>query len=167
MTCLFSNQITNSYNEYKKDKKKFKVGGLLQQYDIGELPAHGRTRLMWDLDVNRMYVPLNVVLIPRIVKAIQSSKNRQYQVKQYTVSYVSMPFLLNKSSSDCGVYALKHIECHLLGLDFSLVNDNNIREARQKIAYDLWEAAIDPVLIERMAKFSPPKTISSALVELE
>jgi len=54
MTCLFSNQITNSYNEYKKDKKKFKVGGLLQQYGIGELPAHGRTRLMWDLDVNRI-----------------------------------------------------------------------------------------------------------------
>ncbi|KAF3584023.1 hypothetical protein F2Q69_00026258 [Brassica cretica] len=78
-----------------------------------------------------------------------------------------MPFLLNKSSSDCGVYALKHIECHLLGLDFSLVNDNNIREARQKIAYDLWEAAIDHVLIERMAKFTPLMTISSALVELE
>uniref|UniRef100_A0A0D3BXI2 Ubiquitin-like protease family profile domain-containing protein n=1 Tax=Brassica oleracea var. oleracea TaxID=109376 RepID=A0A0D3BXI2_BRAOL len=156
---------------------------------------------MWDLDVNCMYVPLNVgkhwismcvnfvtrsievfdcgglrhpgavepfvVLIPRIVKAVQSSKSRQYHVKQYTVSYASMPFLLNKSSSDCGVYALKHIECHLLGLDFSLVNDNNIREARQKIAYDLWEAAIDLVLIERMAKFTPPITISSALVELE
>nr|VDD44634.1 unnamed protein product [Brassica oleracea] len=201
MTCLFSNQITNSYNEYKKDRKKFKVTGLLQQYGIGELPAHGRTGLMWDLDVNRMYVPLNVgkhwismcvnfvtrsievfdceglrhpgaveplaVLIPRIVKAIQSSKSRQYHVKQYTVSYASMPFLLNKSSSDCGVYALKHIECHLLGLDFSLVNDNNIREVRQKIAYDLWEAAIDHVLIERMAKFTPLMTISSALVELE
>ncbi|KAF3576468.1 hypothetical protein DY000_02032482 [Brassica cretica] len=96
-----------------------------------------------------------------------SSKSRQHHVKQYTVSYASMPFLLNKSSSDCGVYALKHIECHLLGLDFSLVNDNNIREARQKIAYDLWEAAIDHVLNERMAKFTPPKTISSALVELE
>ncbi|XP_013663788.1 uncharacterized protein LOC106368383 [Brassica napus] len=185
MTCLFSNQITNSYNEYKKDKNKYKVTGLLQQYGIGELPAHGRTRLMWDLDVNRMYAPLNVevfdceglrhpgavepfaVLIPRIVKPVQSSKSRQYHVKQYTVSYASMPFLLNKSSSDCGVYALKHIECHLLGLDFSLVNDNNIREARQKIAYDLWEAAIDHVLIERMAKFTPPMTISSALVELE
>ncbi|KAG2290176.1 hypothetical protein Bca52824_049780 [Brassica carinata] len=172
MTCLFNNQITNSYNE-----------------------------LMWDLDVNRMYVPLNVgkywismcvnfvtqsievfdceglrhpgavepfaVLIPRIVKAVQSSKSRQHHVKQYTVSYASMPFLLNKSSSDCGVYALKHIECHLLGLDFSLVNDNNILEAWQKISYDLWEDDIDPVLIERMAKFTPAKTISSALVELE
>ncbi|KAG2330940.1 hypothetical protein Bca52824_002120 [Brassica carinata] len=106
------------------------------------------------------------VLIPRIVKAVQSSKSRQHNVKQYTVTYASMPFL-NKSSSDCGVYALKHIECHLLGLDFSLVNDDNIREARQKIAYDLWEAANDPVLISRMAKFTPPKTISNALVELE
>ncbi|KAF3589902.1 hypothetical protein F2Q69_00026257 [Brassica cretica] len=185
----------------KKEKKKYKVTGLLQQYGIGELLAHGRTKLIWDLDVNRMYVLLNVgnhwismcvnfvtrsieifdceglrhpsavepfaVLIPRIVKAVQSSKSQQYHVKQYTVSYASMPFLLNKSSSDCGVYALKHIECHLLGLDFSLVNDNNIHEARQKIAYDLWEAAIDHVLIERMAKFTPPMTISSALVELE
>ncbi|KAG2306890.1 hypothetical protein Bca52824_026638 [Brassica carinata] len=33
-----------------------------------------------------------------------------------------------------------------LGFDISLVNDDNIREARQKIAYDLWEAANDPVL---------------------
>ena len=107
-------------------------------------------------------------LIPRIVKAVQSSKNRQQvKVKQYTVSYAPMPYLLNKSSSDCGVYVLKHIECHLLGLDFSLVNDNNIREARQKIAYDLWEAANDPELILRMAQYTPPKTITNPLVELD
>jgi len=30
------------------------------------------------------------------------------------------------------------------------VNDDNIREARHKIAYDLWEAANDPELISRM-----------------
>ncbi|KAL0731070.1 hypothetical protein Bca4012_027164 [Brassica carinata] len=166
MTCLFSNQIKNSFQEFKKDKKKFKVTGLLHQYGIDELPAHGRTGLMWDLDVNSMYVPLNIVLIPRIVKAVQSSKSRQHNVKQYNVTYTSIPFL-NKSSSDCGVYSLKHIECHLLGLDFSLVNDDNIREARQKIVYGLWEAANDPVLISRMAKFTLPKTISNALVELE
>ena len=75
--------------------------------------------------------------------------------------------LLNKSSSDCEVYALKHIECHLQNLDFSLVNDNNIRETRQKIAYDLWEAANDHVLISRMAQFTPPKTITNPVVELE
>ncbi|KAF2555945.1 hypothetical protein F2Q68_00016044 [Brassica cretica] len=75
--------------------------------------------------------------------------------------------LLNKSSNDCGVYSLKHIEFHLLGLDFSLVNDNNIREARQKIAYDLWEAANDPVLISRIAQFTLPKIITNPVVELE
>ncbi|RID45636.1 hypothetical protein BRARA_I02345 [Brassica rapa] len=96
-----------------------------------------------------------VVLIPRIVKAVNSSNNSKLKVKQYT------------SSSDCEVYALKHIECHLQNLDFSLVNDNNIRETRQKIAYDLWEAANDHVLISRMAQFTPPKTITNPVVELE
>ncbi|KAF8109054.1 hypothetical protein N665_0103s0010 [Sinapis alba] len=199
MTCMFSNQMKYSFEEFRKDKKKFKVTGLLQQYGIGELPAHGRTRQMWDLDVNRMYVPLNVgkhwismcvnfvtrsievfdcegmkhnksvepfaALIPRIVKAVQNSSSQQLNVKKYTISYAPMS-LLNKSGSDCGVYALKHIECHLLGLDFSLVNDDNIREARQKIAYDLWEAANDPVLVSRMAQFTPPKTFSNPVVEL-
>ncbi|KAF8114166.1 hypothetical protein N665_0040s0021 [Sinapis alba] len=169
-----------SFEEFRKDKKKFKVTGLLQQYGIGELPTHGRTRQMWDLDVNRLYVPLNVgkhwiymcvnfvtrlievfdcegmkhnksvepfaALIPRIVKAVQNSNSQQLNVKKYTISYAPMS-LLNKSGSDYGVYALKHIECHLLGLDFSLVNDDNIREARQKIAYDLWEAANDHVFV--------------------
>ncbi|KAG2248144.1 hypothetical protein Bca52824_087772 [Brassica carinata] len=56
------------------------------------------------------------VLIPRIVKAIRSSKSRQDQVKQDTASYASMPFLLNKSSVDRGVYALKHIAIFWHGL---------------------------------------------------
>ena len=60
MSCIFSNQLKNSYIEFKKDRKKFRVEGLLHQYGIGELPAHGLTRLVWDLDVNRMYVPLLV-----------------------------------------------------------------------------------------------------------
>ncbi|KAF2578841.1 hypothetical protein F2Q68_00005747 [Brassica cretica] len=76
-----------------------------------------------------------------------------------------MPFL-NKTSSDCGVYALKHIECHLLGMDLSLVNDDNIREARLKIAYDLWEAANDPVIISRMSQFIPPNTTTDPVVTI-
>ncbi|KAF3529607.1 hypothetical protein DY000_02042612 [Brassica cretica] len=60
MSCMFSNQMKTSFEEFRKDKKKFKVSELLHWYDIGELPAHGRTRLMWDLDVTCMYVPLNV-----------------------------------------------------------------------------------------------------------
>nr|VDD36238.1 unnamed protein product [Brassica oleracea] len=164
-------------NHFKKDRKKFRVEGLLHQYGIGELPAHGLTRLVWDLDVNRMFLTVGGLkhnkdlepfahLIPRIVKAVQSSEKRGFIVKPYDVTYAPMPLFLNKTSSDCGVYALKHLEAHLLGMDLTLVNDDNIREARQKIAYDLWEAANDPELISRMGKFIPRKATTSPTVEI-
>ena len=73
---------------------------------------------------------------------------------------------LNMSGNDCGAYSLKFIECHLLGLDFSLVNDENIKEARHKIAYDLWEAANDAVLQSRMSTFKPPKRAPVKPVQL-
>ncbi|CAN6896355.1 unnamed protein product [Brassica oleracea] len=106
---------------------------------------------------NNMVIEAFAVLIPRIVKAVQSpERKKDFNVKQYTVSYVPMRGL-NMSGNDCGAYSLKFIECHLLGLDFSLVNDENIKEARHKIAFDLWEAANDAVLQSRMSTFKPPK----------
>ncbi|CAN6817462.1 unnamed protein product [Brassica oleracea] len=102
-----------------------------------------------------MYVPVFV----------HAENKKHLNVVKYKVVYVPVPFI-NKSSSDCGVYALKFIECHALGLDFTLVNDDNIREARQKIAYDLWEAANDPELMLRMSKYTPPKTITSDILDM-
>uniref|UniRef100_A0A0D3AMY1 DUF1985 domain-containing protein n=1 Tax=Brassica oleracea var. oleracea TaxID=109376 RepID=A0A0D3AMY1_BRAOL len=43
-----------------------------------------------------------------------------------------------------GAYALKHLECSLLGLDVSLVDDEIFMGCRQKIGVDLWEAAPVP-----------------------
>lgn len=201
MPCIFTTRMKSEYLLFKKDRRNYKINGILHEYGIGELPAHGRTKLMWDLDIDRMYIPLNVgdshwismcvnfvtrsievfdceglkyksevepfaVLIPRIVKAVQSSNSKLHKVTAYDVTYVQMP-KLNTSRADCGAYALKHIECHVLGLDFSLVHDGNIREARQKIAYDIWEAANDPEFILRMSEYTPPKTFSEPPVVLE
>nr|VDD54592.1 unnamed protein product [Brassica oleracea] len=106
---------------------------------------------------NNRVVEAFAVLIPRIVKAVQSPERKKYfNMKQYTVSYVPMRGL-NMSGNDCGAYSLKFIECHLLGLDFSLVNNESIKEARHKIAYDLWEEANDEVLQYQMSTFKPPK----------
>uniref|UniRef100_A0A0D3ACI3 Ubiquitin-like protease family profile domain-containing protein n=1 Tax=Brassica oleracea var. oleracea TaxID=109376 RepID=A0A0D3ACI3_BRAOL len=78
---------------------------------------------------NNRVVETFTVLIPRIVKAVQSpERKKDFNVKQYTVSYVPMRGL-NMNGNDCGAYSLKFIECHLLVLDFSLVNDENIKEA--------------------------------------
>ena len=51
-------------------------------------------------------------------------------------------------------------------MDLSLVNDDNIREDRLKIAYDLWEAANDPIIISRMSQFIPPKTTTDPVVTI-
>ncbi|CDY66433.1 BnaCnng50820D [Brassica napus] len=155
MSCVFSNQMKCSYATFEKDKTKFKVEGLLHDYGTGQLPPHGRTGLVWDVDVSRMYVPVFV----------HAEKKKHLNVVKYKVVYVPVPFI-NKSSSDCGVYALKFIECHALGLDFTLVNDDNIHEARHNIAYDLWEAANNPELMLRMSKYTPPKTITSDILDM-
>ncbi|EFH63979.1 predicted protein [Arabidopsis lyrata subsp. lyrata] len=58
---------------------------------------------------------------------------------------------------------LCHIECHMLNLSMDLINDRNIKEARMKIDVDLWEAAHDPILIERMENYKPPHQLSDIL----
>ncbi|KAG2322958.1 hypothetical protein Bca4012_058411 [Brassica carinata] len=67
-------------------------------------------------------------MIPRIVKAVQPAKHQKnFLVAAYTVDYFSMDSL-NQSACDCGVYAVKFIECYALGLELSLVNDDNIKK---------------------------------------
>uniref|UniRef100_A0A0D3D5B7 Ubiquitin-like protease family profile domain-containing protein n=1 Tax=Brassica oleracea var. oleracea TaxID=109376 RepID=A0A0D3D5B7_BRAOL len=73
---------------------------------------------------------------------------------------------LNKSACDCGVYAVKFIECHALGLELSLLHDGNIIEARHRVLWDLWEAANEPELIERMSKYQSPECLSSTVEEI-
>ncbi|CAH8389868.1 unnamed protein product [Eruca vesicaria subsp. sativa] len=105
-------------------------------------------------------------LVPRIVKAVQPAiYQKDFTVDPYTVTYVPMP-KLNISACDCGVFTVKFIECIALGLDLSLVNDENIKEARLRILWDLWEAANDPELVEKMALYKPPECLSSTITEI-
>ncbi|KAH0873849.1 LOW QUALITY PROTEIN: hypothetical protein HID58_071211, partial [Brassica napus] len=48
-------------------------------------------------------------------------------------------WLGNESCCDCGAYALKHLECNLLGIDLSLLDD----------------AANDPIYAEAMTRYVP------------
>ncbi|WZY69512.1 hypothetical protein YC2023_001752 [Brassica napus] len=162
MTCVFSDLIAKDYQNFCKGIKKYTMDPLLLQYGKGELPSHGRTQMLWNVDVDRMYVPVWEVeafaqLIPRIVKAVQSlTIQKHLHITPYNVSYVPMSGL-NRLQCHCGVYTIKHIECHVLGLDIFMVNDENIWGARIKIMWDLWEAANDLELIERMSKYEPIK----------
>ncbi|KAG2304606.1 hypothetical protein Bca52824_033257 [Brassica carinata] len=113
MTCVFSDLIATDYKHFLDGIKNYKMDPLLLEYGKGELPSHGRTRKLWNVDVDRMYVPVWVnrnhwialcisfvtrniqvfdcsgrksikeveaftKLIPRIVKAVQSSTIRKH-----------------------------------------------------------------------------------------
>ncbi|KAG2312882.1 hypothetical protein Bca4012_027487 [Brassica carinata] len=172
MTCVFSDLIASDYKHYLNGIKKYKMDPLLLEYGKGELPSHGRTRKLWNVVVDRIgrkkikEVEAFAQLIPQIVKAVQSSTIRKHlAVTPYTVSIVPMSGL-NLRNCHRGVYTLKHIECHLLGLDLSLVDDDNIWRARVKIMWDLWEEATDLELNERMSKYEPPKCKHVECIEL-
>ncbi|KAL0748191.1 hypothetical protein Bca101_030193 [Brassica carinata] len=177
MTCVFSDLIAKVYQNFCKGIKKYTMDPLLLQYGKGELPSHGRTRMLWNVDVDRMYVPVWVncnhwialcisfvtrniqvfdcggkkkikeveafaQFIPRIVKAVQSlTIQKHLHITPYNVSYVPMS-------------GLNRLQCHC---DISMVSDENIWGARIKIMWDLWEAANDLELIERMSKYEPIK----------
>ncbi|KAF3551276.1 hypothetical protein DY000_02008225 [Brassica cretica] len=180
MNCMF--RIITAYGKFDGNRRGYKIDDNFLDYGRGELSYHGSTGLVWSVDVDHLYIPICVnqihwisicvnivnrtddvfdcggkknnrvveafaVLIPLIVKAVQSpERKKDFNVKQYNVSYVSMRGL-NMS-------------------DFSLVNDENIKEARRKIAYDLWDAANDEVLQCRMSTFKPPKRAPVKPVDL-
>ncbi|ESQ36870.1 hypothetical protein EUTSA_v10003081mg [Eutrema salsugineum] len=98
---------------------------------------------------------------------VQAPKDKKHlKVVPYSVLYTPMKPKINKSQNDCGVYALKFIECHLFGHSFTMLDDENIKMARLKIVCDLWHAAQDPVLIERMSRYEPTPATESEIVEL-
>lgn len=107
---------------------------------------------------NRRYVEAFAYSIPRIVKHIHPKAYSKHLVlAPYSIIDAKVPFGLNKSFCDCGVYAIKYIECHVLKLPLSLLDDDNIQHVQQSIAVNLWEAASDTVFIERMSKYEPPR----------
>ena len=82
---------------------------------------------------NRQYVEKFACMIPRIVKAVGPPKSKLL-LTSYSIVDMPMQTTLNKSCADCGAFALKHLECILLGLDLSLVEDGIMPGCRQKIA---------------------------------
>ena len=105
---------------------------------------------------NRQYVEKFAAMIPRIVKAVPPpERHKHLLLASYSIVDVPMKMRLNKFCCDCGAYALKHLECHLLGIDLSLLVDEIIMGCRQKNGVDLWEAAPDPVYAEGMTRYVP------------
>lgn len=60
MSAIFSLQLNAAYNVFHPDKKSYQLPEFLLGYGRGELPSHGRTDLVWGVDIDRLYFPLFV-----------------------------------------------------------------------------------------------------------
>ncbi|XP_056850736.1 uncharacterized protein LOC130500056 [Raphanus sativus] len=188
MSAMFCLQVHAAFIKFSPNRKAYKLTDFLLGYGRGELPSHGRTDQVWGVDVDRLYFPLFVnvevydcgggknrqhvekfaALIPRIVKAVAPpERQKPLLLSAYTIVDVPMKKRLNKSCCDCGVYALKHLECLLLGLDISLVDDEIIMGCRQKLGVDLWEGAHEPIYAEAMTRYVPSPWERSEAYDLE
>ncbi|KAF2564545.1 hypothetical protein F2Q70_00016148 [Brassica cretica] len=117
---------------------------------------------------NRQYVEKFAAMIPRIVKAVAPpERQKQLLLASYSIVDVPMKTRLNKSCCDCGAYALKHLECNLLGIDLSLLDDEIIMGCRQKIGVDLWEVAHDSIYAEAMTRYVPSPWEREEVFDLE
>ncbi|KAL0854174.1 hypothetical protein Bca101_059326 [Brassica carinata] len=56
------------------------------------------------------------------------------------------------NNGDCGVYALKYIECHALGVPFNSKDfaRTNAKNTRDKMAVDIWTELLDQHLKENV-----------------
>ncbi|KAF8048840.1 hypothetical protein N665_2379s0002 [Sinapis alba] len=178
MNAMFFLQMDAAYKMFSVNRKAYQLPDFLLSYGRRELPSHGRTDQVWGVNVDHLYFPLRgknrqyvekfTALIPRIVKAVGPPESKkQLLLLPYSIIDVPMQARLNKSCCDCGAYALKHLECHVLGLDLSLVDDEIIQGCRQKIAVDLWEAAHDPILAQVMTRYVPSPWERSEVFDLE
>ena len=107
-------------------------------------------------------------MIPKIVKAVAPPERQKHLLlASYFIVDVPMKMRMNKFCCDCDAYALKHLECHLLGIDLSLLDDEIIMGFRQKIGVDLWEAAHDPIYAKAMTRYVPSPWEREEVFDLE
>ncbi|KAL0742453.1 hypothetical protein Bca4012_083966 [Brassica carinata] len=58
MNCMFSNQIITAYGKFDGNMRGYKLDNNLLEYGRGELPYHGSTGSVWNVDVDRLYIPI-------------------------------------------------------------------------------------------------------------
>ena len=61
-------------------------------------------------------------------------------VEQYKVRRPRQGIPQMLKTGDCGIYAIKFIECHALGAEFTTsLSDENIKMVREKLAAEIFE----------------------------
>ncbi|CAF1919454.1 unnamed protein product, partial [Brassica napus] len=124
--------------------------GALDYY-TGEEPTYSRSNKTWALEIDDIYAPLLVKndhwavkpiahMLPYMLRMLSTGAERELYIVDFTHERVSgVP--QNKQSGDCGVYCLKYIECHALGMPFPPheLCDKKIKTIRSQMASEIFD----------------------------
>ena len=104
--------------------------------------------VIWDSDVyyasdEEIAVVVKPIahMLPYMLHMVLPIGERDLYTVDFTHERVREGVPQNKQSGDCGVYCLKYIECHALGMTFPFHDlcDKNIKTIRSKLALEIFD----------------------------
>ncbi|CAN6886330.1 unnamed protein product [Brassica oleracea] len=80
-------------------------------------------------------------MLPRLFRASAPPSERpKMSVEQYKIRRPRQGIPQMLKTGDCGIYAIKFVECHALGSEFRTpISDENIKMVREKLAAEIFE----------------------------
>ncbi|KAF8087927.1 hypothetical protein N665_0560s0005 [Sinapis alba] len=157
---LFSRMWRDKYGEFKSSLPDHNglgrrlPGGSWDLY-AGIVPTFCATNKTWGVDIDDIYAPVNFqndhwiaiwISIPKrhivvwdSICASTDEERIKYSLESFTYEKptVGVPQCI---AGDCGVYALKYMECHALGYTLFLAAfcEKNVKHIREKMAHDIF-----------------------------
>uniref|UniRef100_A0A0D3CWB5 Ubiquitin-like protease family profile domain-containing protein n=1 Tax=Brassica oleracea var. oleracea TaxID=109376 RepID=A0A0D3CWB5_BRAOL len=159
---LFSQQWRFNYKDFKDSEPDQNcLGRRLPRgawnYYACTTPSFCQSKKVWGTDIDDVYAPVNYndthwivmwISIPKrhivVWDSICSNEQRaQYSLEPFT--YERPTNIPPVRAGDCGVYTLKYIECHALGIEFSKKDfaKANGKTMRDKMAVDIFQELPD------------------------
>ncbi|KAF3593836.1 hypothetical protein DY000_02021438 [Brassica cretica] len=157
---VFSRQWSHKYPEFKSDEGDInglgrRLSGGAWNYHAGIVPTFCQSMKVWGLDVDDIYAPVNfrnehwiamwisiskkhIVIWDSIISHIRPAE-LDVTLEPYTYERVTVG-VPEYRAGDCGVFALKYIECHALGMSFPPEFCNkNAKAIRGKMVLDIFK----------------------------
>lgn len=80
-------------------------------------------------------------MLPHLLQAAAPPLERaKMKLEQYKIRRPRKGIPQQLKAGDCGIYAIKFVECHALGVDFNTpISDANIKMVREKLAAELFD----------------------------
>nr|VDD37631.1 unnamed protein product [Brassica oleracea] len=153
---LFAQQWRFNFKNFKDSEPDQnglgrRLPGGAWNYYAGTIPSFCQSNKVWGTDIDDIYAPVDFadahwiamwISIPKRHIVVFDSICSSISPVELDVRPTNIPLA---RAGDCGVYTLKYIECHALGIEFSKkdIAKANGKSMRDKMAVDIFQELPD------------------------